>query len=99
MPCTMSLQCYYYTLWANYGALCMGQLLNPSIAEKLKGTLFPEDFPVQQHCFTKMTELWNMLSQYLNLTAEHRFTLVNTCLGRVYEVGACSYVTLSIANA
>ena len=24
---TMSLQCYYFTLWANYGALCMNQLL------------------------------------------------------------------------
>ena len=83
---TMSLQCYYFTLWANFGALCMGQLLNPSTAEKLKGTLFPENFPVLQHCFTQMLGLWDMLSQYFNITAEHRLTLVNTCFGKVYEV-------------
>ena len=84
--CTMSLQCYYFTLWANYGALCMGQLLNPSIAEKLNGTLFPKNFPVLQHCFTQMLGLWDMLSQHLNLTTEHRLTLVNACFGKVYEV-------------
>ena len=82
---TMSLQCYYFTLWANYGALCMNQLLKPT-AKDLLGKVFPQDFSLLQYCFERMVELWNMLSTHLCLTTENRFILVNNVLERVYKV-------------
>ena len=83
---TMSLQCYYFTLWANYGALCISQLLTPSIVEDLQGSLFPNDFPVLQHCFQHMIDMWDKLTRYLHLTTESRVQLANNMFGSICHV-------------
>ena len=80
--CTMSLHCYYFTHWANYAALCISHLVNPHAAD----SLFLNNFNVHRHCFTSMLDMWNMMGQYLHLTAEHRFDLINSCFGKVYDV-------------
>lgn len=83
---TMSLQCYYFTLWANYGALCISQLLSPTITDDLQRKLFTHNFPVAQHCFKQMVDLWEMLSRYLHLTTENRFVFVNDVFEKLYQV-------------
>ena len=89
---TMSLQCYYFTLWTNYGALCVNQLLNT--AKGLSGKVFPQNFCSLQYCFEHMVELWNMLSAHFCLTTENRFSLVNNVLERVYKVSTSTYTCI-----
>ena len=84
--CTMSLHCYYFTHWANYAALCISHLINPHAADRL----FPSNFNVHQHCFTSMLDMWNMMGQYLHMTAEHKCFLINIWLGTVYDVSCCT---------
>ena len=84
--CTMSLHCYYFTHWANYAALCISHLINPHAADRL----FLNNFNVHQHCFTSMLDMWNMMSQYLHMTTEHKCFFINTWLGKVYDVSCCT---------
>lgn len=83
----MGIQCMYFTVWANYGALCMGLLVDPLRFSSSLQDIFSSDIHVECHCRLKMDESWRLLSENTNLTTEERALLVGNCLGGIYKVG------------
>lgn len=83
---TLNIYSEYFTLWANYGALCVSLLMKPSRAKQLSGTVFTSDLSLQQYCMSRTLQAWNLLSSNLNITVEEKEVLVNHTLERFYMV-------------
>ena len=83
----LNLQSRYFTLWANYGALCIHLLMDPNCTNKLEKIIFADGFsPLRHRCLTKAKQMWKLMSANMNITVEERSTLVNNCLRNYYLV-------------
>ena len=83
----IGIQCMYFTVWANYGALSIGLLVDRLQCSFPVQHIFSHDIHVDSHCWIKMEESWRLLYENTNLTAEESALLVGNCLGNIYKVG------------
>ena len=88
MKSRMGIQCMYFTVWANYGALSVGLLIDLLQCSSPPHNLFSDDVHIDCHCWLKMEESWRLLCENTNLTMEESALLVGNCLGNIYKVGA-----------
>ena len=83
----MGIQCMYFTVWANYGALSIGLLIDLLRCSSPLDNMFSDDVHIDHHCWLKMEESWRLLYENTNLTTEESALLVGNCLGNIYKVG------------
>lgn len=83
---TLNIYSEYFALWANYGALSVSLLVNPSRAEQLSGNLFTSGISLRQYCLSRTEQAWNLLISNMNITVEERIALVNHTLENFYNV-------------
>ena len=83
----MGIQCMYFTVWANYGALSVGLLIDLLRCSSPPHHMFSDDIHIDHHCWLKMEESWRFLYENTNLTTEESALLVGNCLGNIYKVG------------
>ena len=83
---TLNLQSRYFTLWANYGALCISLLIDPLRSKRLEKLIFADGLSLRHHCLTRAKQMWKLLSDNMNITVEERVAFVNNCLENYYLV-------------
>ena len=74
---TLNIFSRYFTLWANYSALCLSLLIDPTLADQLRGEVFSSGLPLRHYCFSRARKAWQLLSRNMNITVEERVQLVN----------------------
>ena len=74
----------------NFGILCLATLSNPSLADTLKGTMFPPDMLIADFCLERLKDLWdNEVMNVLNINGDEKEQLVQKYLQQFYKVCLC----------
>ena len=89
---TLSLQSLYLLLWANFGACCIGLLVDSGAVTKMSGKIFSQSLHLRQYCMTQLRVLWNHLSSSLGITVEERSLLVSRCMWNFLKVSYYEYI-------
>ena len=77
----------YFTLWANYSALCLSLFMDSTLADQLiEAGMFSPGLPLRHYCFTRATDAWQLLCRNMNITVEERVQLVNQTIEHYYMV-------------
>ena len=83
---TLSLQSLYLLLWANFGACCVGLLVDPGAISRMSGKIFSETLPIRQFCMSQLKTMWDHLSSTLGISVEERSLLISHSMWNFLKV-------------
>ena len=88
---SLSFQSLVLIYLINYGALCLSNLADHELAFSIRGNLLPADQSVSRFSLQNLEELWNNVSEVLNINDDEKQALLSDFLLQFYKVCCIAY--------